>query len=126
MDKSLHFTDIAFMQIKLILEQDYTLEGHYFRIKIDGKGCDGFKYACGFTPREEGDVECHFTHPTLHQKLFYLMDTFTDYYLKHGEVDYLLNTETYEEGFIITNFDEKKYYGKFFKNTEMVPHHLKG
>ena len=112
------------MQIKLILEQDFTLEDHFFRIKIDGKGCNGFKYACGFTPREEGDIQHSFIHPTLDDQIFYLMDSFTDYYLKQGEVDYLLNTETHEEGFIITNFDEKKYFGKFFKNQEMVPHHL--
>ena len=43
-DIKIFVTDSAVRQIQLMQENDYTLEGHSFRIKIGGKGCEGFTH----------------------------------------------------------------------------------
>ena len=48
----------ALSQIKLIKENDYTVEGLHFRISIDGKGCNGFDYALGFHQKNDDDQMC--------------------------------------------------------------------
>ncbi len=48
-------TEAAFMQAHTMLEHDYTLEGLQFRLKIGGKGCDGFTYETGFSEKHEDD-----------------------------------------------------------------------
>jgi len=35
------FTDSAVSQLKLILENDYTLEGKFLRLVVATKGCSG-------------------------------------------------------------------------------------
>src|SRR5690606_28912886 len=45
----------AFNQLKLMWEFDPTLENQVFRFSIDGKGCDGFDYACGFSQKNTDD-----------------------------------------------------------------------
>ena len=46
-------TEAAFEQIRLIKSNDFTLDGHSFRLKIGGKGCDGFTYDTGFSQSDE-------------------------------------------------------------------------
>ena len=40
-DIKLFVTDSAIRQIQVMKENDYTLDGLCFRIKIGGKGCEG-------------------------------------------------------------------------------------
>ena len=52
----IHLTERAISQIKLILENDYTLKGQSLRIHISGKECDGFTYSVGFQNPIENDL----------------------------------------------------------------------
>ena len=113
-------TAAAFEQIKLILENDYTLEGLNFRLKIDGKGCDGFTYATGFSEKVEDDIELEFEHSGNSIKI--LLDSFALFYCKEGTLDFLLNVNESEDGFTFINNNEDKYHGKFFKDGgDLVP-----
>ena len=55
-DINLFVSDSAVRQIQLMQDNDYTLEGLLFRIKIGGKGCEGFTYETGFSSLHEGDI----------------------------------------------------------------------
>lgn len=107
----------AYEQIKLIMAHDYTLEGLFFRLKIGGKGCDGFTYETGFSEKQDDDILYN------HQDLTILLDPFTAHYAAQGHLDYLLNTQTHEDGFIFVNANEDKHQGKFFKDAP-PPIHL--
>ncbi len=120
----LFFTDSAAHQILLMLRHDYTLEGHLFRIRIGGKGCRGFTYETGLDYKRDNDFVGRQHFSLLKEDLLYLLDPFTKFYLKNGRIDYLLNPETQEEGFIVINHDEHDYVGKFFKDEELAPSHL--
>lgn len=112
-------TAAAFEQISLISNNDFTLEGLIFRLKIDGKGCDGFTYATGFSTKNDDDVELHFVH---HENILkILIDPFTYFYCKEGTLDFLLNARESEDGFTFINNNEDKYHGKFFEDGVLVP-----
>lgn len=118
----IEITAAAFEQIDLVLQNDFTLEDHLFRIKIDGKGCAGFTYATGFSQKVEKDVERIFSHPMdAKRTLTILFDDFTAFYLKKGKLDYLVETESNEDGFVVTNSDENSYHGKFYKDESKIP-----
>jgi iron-sulfur cluster assembly protein len=111
---SLKISKIALAQLKIMQEMDYTLEGKYPRIAVKGKGCSGFDYALFFDTPKKNDVVVTF------EKTNILLDPFTAFYFKNGTIDYKLLPG--EEGFIITNFDEELYQGKFYdKNPQLVP-----
>ncbi len=112
----LKVSESAVSQIKVILENDHTLAGQVFRIKIDGKGCGGFDYALGFTPAEKDDLKL-----PVGDNLFVHIDPFTAYYARTGIINYIFDPAQDIEGFSYINPDEKKFRGKFFKNEEMVP-----
>jgi Fe-S cluster assembly iron-binding protein IscA len=107
-----------------MLENDPTLEDTYFRVLIGGKGCDGFTYQTGFTEKNPDDqliaVDSEFG------AFDYLMDPFTEFYFQSGgEIDYIQNVKTGEEGFVVTNNQENLHQGKFFKDQDhLVPKHL--
>lgn len=109
----------AFEQICLIMENDYTLEGHFFRLKIDGKGCDGFTYATGFSQKLDDDIVL--TYQNKGKELNILIDPFASFYCEEGILDYLLSANDGEDGFTFINKNEDKYHGKFFKDGQMVP-----
>ncbi len=111
----------ALMQIKLILANDFTLKGKCFRLTIGGKGCDGFTYQTGFTDANEKDHVLIYTLPNDKELIEIHLDPFTFHYFKQGKIDYLLNTETNEEGFVVENYDQNKYHGKFFKDKSTLP-----
>lgn len=117
-DCDLDLSRAAYEQIKLIMENDYTMQDNFFRLKIGGKGCDGFTYELGFTEKDDEDLELKY------EDLIILIDPFTFHYCKEGYIDFLLNPKTNEDGFIFVNKNEDKYHGKFFKDEEMVPDHL--
>lgn len=108
----LMITEGAADQIQLILENDFTLGGKVFRITIDGKGCDGFTYATGFTNADENDTVITSRETRVH------IDPFTAFYLKKGALDYGFDTQGSEDGFIVTNFDQGNFEGKFWKDNE--------
>ncbi|MBL7666188.1 MAG: hypothetical protein JNM93_13715 [Bacteriovoracaceae bacterium] len=117
-NNELVFSEMALQQLKLMQENDYTLENKFPRIQVSGKGCGGFDYEIGFTEKSEADLVFEF------QGLKYIMDPFTAFYLKKGTVNFEADYKNNQEGFHVINDDEKNYQGKFFKNTEMVPHFL--
>lgn len=119
----INVTRAAANQIILMKEHDFTLEGMLFRIKIGGKGCDGFTYDTGFsaplvddiTLNYQVDNDCSFQ---------ILIDPFAAHYCKNAELDFLLNPKNNEDGFVFLNHNEHLYVGKFFKDQELVPQHL--
>ena len=114
-DFDLRLSRAAYNQIKLIQENDFTLKGMKFRLKIGGKGCDGFTYETGFSHPQEGDVQLVF------EGLEVLLDPFTAHYSKKGSLDFLLNPKNNEDGFVFVNDNEEKYHGKFFKDESLAP-----
>ncbi|MBC74444.1 MAG: hypothetical protein CME64_00355 [Halobacteriovoraceae bacterium] len=114
-DFNIQVSKAALEQIKLIKENDYTLNDEKFRLKIGGKGCDGFTYDTGFSTPLEDDVELEFGEVKV------ILDPFTAHYCKEGSLDFLLNPKTNEDGFVFINFNEEKYHGKFFKDESMAP-----
>jgi iron-sulfur cluster insertion protein len=120
-DVRLFVTDSAVRQIQLMQENDYTLEGLQFRIKIGGKGCGGFTYDTGFSERHEDDLVVELTYPTIDYVLRILIDPFTAFYTQEATLDYLLDPQNNEEGFVITNAREAEHRGKFFKDEAKLP-----
>jgi len=112
-------TDSAFRQIKIIQENDYTLEGLKFRLKIGGKGCDGFTYDTGFSETLEDDIILKFNNKG--EDLDILIDPFAAFYCKLGVLDFLFIPHENEDGFFFTNANEHKHHGKFFKDGDYVP-----
>jgi Fe-S cluster assembly iron-binding protein IscA len=115
-------TNAAFEQAYLIKENDYTLEGYELHLKIDGKGCDGFDYAVGFTEVKADDIELKFNSHGRLLKLY--MDPVTAHYCNEGTLDFLIDPKNNQDGFIFINNNQDKYVGKFFKDESMVPSHL--
>jgi len=108
-------TDRAMEQIKLIQANDYTLKGPYFRISINGKECDGFRYALGFDQKNADDFEIE------RNKVKIVLDPFAATYCKSGMIDYVFEPDTNLEGFQFTNYAEEEYHGKFFKDESKKP-----
>ncbi len=120
-DIQLLVSDSAVRQIQLIKAHDYTLAGKEFRIKIGGKGCDGFTYECGFTDIHPEDLMLKTEFPGIGFTLLILMDQFTAYYTQSASLDYLLNPELNEEGFVVVNASQNEHRGKFFKDPSKLP-----
>lgn len=115
----INLSDAALRQIKLIEENDFTLEGKTFRLKIGGKGCDGFTYEMGFDLKTSDDQVLSYS--SNYGEVSLLVDSFTAHYCKEGHLDFLFNPKTLEDGFVFINNNEDKYVGKFFKDESMLP-----
>lgn len=111
----LTLTHEAVRQIKLIQENDYTLEGKVFKIKISGKGCNGFEYATCFDAKAEDDIS------VIVDQIEVALDPFTAFYLYEGHVDYIVQPENNIDGFTVKNHNENLFQGKFFKDDSLVP-----
>jgi Fe-S cluster assembly iron-binding protein IscA len=111
-----YFTKRALSQLKLILENDFTLAGKYFRILVSGKGCNGFTYSAGFTDQKDDDFLIKIANSE--DETFVIMDPFAAFYLQESSVDFIQDFEKDTEGFVITNHLQKKYAGKFWRNNE--------
>jgi iron-sulfur cluster insertion protein len=120
-DIKLFVTDGAIRQIQLMQENDYTLEGLEFRIKIGGKGCGGFTYDTGFSEPHPEDLMIKQRFDSINFELKILMDPFTAFYTQQATLDYLLDTGNNEEGFVLTNAADGAHKGKFFKDTSKLP-----
>lgn len=117
------FTERALNQLKIIIENDFTLAGKYFRIVISGKGCEGFTYAAGFTDLHEEDFQVKIANTN--DDIFIVIDPFAAFYLREASVDFIQDFNKDAEGFIITNHMQKKFQGKFWnKNPQDVPQFL--
>ncbi len=106
---SIEITPIALNQIKLILENDFTLETQSLRIQIGGKECDGFRYEVGFDKKKENDYEFKSHDLTI------FMQPFTAFYCQQITIDYLSDGRNDIDGFLIKNHHQDEYQGKFFK-----------
>jgi iron-sulfur cluster insertion protein len=120
-DIKLFVTDSAVRQIQVMQENDYTLEGHSFRIKIGGKGCEGFTYDTGFSEQHADDLVIKQDFPIINFQLTILIDPFTAFYTQELTLDYLLDTTNNEEGFIVNNAADGQHRGKFFKDEAKLP-----
>ena len=117
---NIHLTERAVAQIKLILENDFTLEGQSLRIHISGKECDGFTYSIGFQKPIENDISI--SCPEIGEGHFLIMDPFSAFYLKEVTVDFVQDFEKDLEGFVVTNHKQEDYHGKFWrKDTNKIP-----
>lgn len=125
-DLKLFVTDSAIRQIQLMQENDYTLEGLSFRIKIGGKGCGGFTYDTGFSERHPDDLIITKNITLINFELAVLMDPFTAFYTQDATLDYMLDIDSNEEGFILTNASDGEHKGKFFKDESKLPPWAKG
>jgi Fe-S cluster assembly iron-binding protein IscA len=114
-------TDSAVRQIQLMQDNDYTLEGLQFRIKIGGKGCEGFTYDTGFSELHPDDLVIKQSYPLINFELTVLMDPFTAYYTQKLTLDYMLDMNNNEEGFIVNNAADGQHRGKFFKDESLLP-----
>lgn len=108
-----NFTQRAVEQLKLILENDFTLSGKYFRILISGKGCDGFTYSVGLTDLAPDDFQIPINNSS--EEFEILMDPFTAFYVPECSVDFIQDFDQEAEGFVVTNHLQKKFSGKFWK-----------
>ncbi len=120
-DIKLFISDSAVRQIQLMQENDYTLEGLSFRIKIGGKGCGGFTYDTGFSEPHPDDLVIETSYPLINYTLKVLIDPFTAYYTQDSTLDYLLDPANNEEGFVVTNAADGAHKGKFFKDESKLP-----
>ena len=110
----LTLTEAARRELQLMLENDFTLKNKVLRIQISGKKCDGFTYSCGFTSPDGEDFILE--EPLRHQTLKIALDPFTAFYLKAGQVDFVMEPEKDVEGLVVTNFDQSEYSGKFWRS----------
>ena len=85
-------------QLELMIENDYTLKDKILRIQINGKGCEGFKYATYFSTKEEKDWQFNFYFEQQKTTIPFIMDEFTAFYLTHATLDYLQNYSQDLEG----------------------------
>jgi Fe-S cluster assembly iron-binding protein IscA len=120
-DITLFVSDSAVRQIQLMQDHDYTLEGLLFRIKIGGKGCGGFTYDTGFSEHHSDDLIIEKSFPLIKFELKILMDPFTAFYTQQATLDYLLDSQNNEEGFVLTNSADGDHKGKFFKDESKLP-----
>lgn len=107
------FTERALNQLKLIIENDFTLAGKYFRIIVSGKGCEGFTYAAGFTDLNEDDFQIRIANTE--EEIYVVIDPFAAFYLQEASVDFIQDFEQDAEGFVIVNHSQSEFRGKFWR-----------
>lgn len=113
---NIKFSENAFRQLQLLIENDFTLAGRYFRVLISGKGCDGFTYSVGFSDMTQEDFIIKVKNQDSQQEdLEIVIDPFAAFYLQNATIDYIQDFSTESEGFVIINHNQKKYHGKFWR-----------
>ncbi len=118
---TIYFTERAFAQLKIIIENDFTLAGKYFRVGISGKGCDGFTYSVMFTDLQVDDFLVGIQNQVTDLQI--TMDPFAAFYLQESTVDFIQDFDLEAEGFVVTNHEQKNFQGKFFNkdNAKLPP-----
>jgi Fe-S cluster assembly iron-binding protein IscA len=107
------FTERALCQLKLIIDNDFTLAGKYFRIVVSGKGCEGFTYAAGFTDLNDDDFQVRIANTE--EEIYIIVDPFAGFYLQEASVDFVQDFEQDSEGFVIVNHSQSDFKGKFWR-----------
>lgn len=107
------FTERALSQLKLIIDNDFTLAGKYFRIVVSGKGCEGFTYAAGFTDLNADDFQVRIANSD--EEIFVVVDPFAAFYLQEASVDFVQDFDQDAEGFVIVNHAQGEFKGKFWR-----------
>lgn len=112
--------DEARAQLSMMWRFDPTLTNKVFRFAIDGKGCDGFDYACGFDEPKENDFLIPFDSEN--NQLF-AFDPFAARYMPFVHLDFKQDFENNQEGFIVTNQAQSDFKGKFWRKdpTKSLP-----
>ena len=114
------FTDRALEQLKLIINNDFTLAGKYFRVVVSGKGCEGFTYAAGFTDLQQDDFQVRIANTN--DEIYVVIDPFAAFYLQEASVDFIQDFNQDAEGVVITNHSQGEFKGKFWRqNPEKTP-----
>ena len=112
-------------QLANMLTNDPYVSGKSLRISIDGKGCDGFTYAIGFSAANDQDFITSLELASYDGQNFNLdvvMDPFAAYYLQNVAIDYQLDHASDTDGFTVKNLDQEQFHGKFWrKNKTLVP-----
>ncbi len=108
------FTERALSQLKLIIDNDFTLAGKYFRIVVSGKGCEGFTYAAGFTDVNDDDFLVRIANTE--EEIYITVDPFAGFYLQEASVDFVQDFDLDAEGFVIVNHAQGEFKGKFWKS----------
>ena len=108
------FTERALSQLKLIIDNDFTLAGKYFRIVVSGKGCEGFTYAAGFTDLNPDDF--HVRIANTNEEIHVVLDPFAAFYLQEASVDFVQDFKQDAEGFVIVNHAQSEFKGKFWRS----------
>ena len=115
----IYITPKAHEQLQLIIDNDFTLNGKYLRLLISGKGCEGFNYSVGFTDWNTDDMLIKAnTSDNTPTDIQFVMDPFTAFYLQKCSVDYVEDFANNNEGFTVTNENQKTFSGKFWKKDE--------
>ena len=104
-------TQEAAQQITLAKQNDPYCDGKFFRIHISGKGCNGFTYECFFDEKREDDLIVQTNGITV------VVAPFSAYYLQEVTLNYHVDFENDMEGFVVTNKDQEKFHGKFWKSS---------
>ena len=78
------------------------------RLYIEGKGCDGFFYGLAFDEASENDKVIPFS-----EGLELIIDADTAIFCKNVKI--VWNDDEKGRGFLVSNLDERKYRGKFYK-----------
>ena len=105
----------AARQLHLMFQHDPTLQNRCFRIHIQSKGCEGFRYALGMGENLPQDFIVKTEGIDIH------LDPFCAFYLQEGTIDYIV-LESGEDGFTITNTREGQYRKKFWKkDPKLIP-----
>lgn len=114
------FSEMALLEIFLLLENDFSDKKRGFRISVGGKGCDGFSYTAGLSEIDPKDTKIEFMAKG--KRFFLLLDPFISFYFKNATIDFYQDPTKDIEGFIINNLDQKKFAGKFWKQApELAP-----
>ena len=114
------FTPGALLQLKTMIENDFTLSGKYFRVLVSGKGCDGFTYSTGFTDLVDNDFMIKIENDSDNTQV--LIDPFAAFYLQDITIDYVQDFENDREGFVVINHGHEEFTGKFWlKDSGKIP-----
>lgn len=110
----------AAAQLLMMWKFDPTLEGKVFRFSIDGKGCDGFDYACGFDAPHEEDFQIEIDGAPGY---FFAFDPFAARYMPFVNLSFKQDFVEETEGFVVTNLAQADFKGKFWRKdpTKEVP-----
>jgi iron-sulfur cluster insertion protein len=111
-------SELALIQLKLILENDYTVTDKIPRISINGKVCEGFLYSFGLDKQHPDDFKVNLVD--LNNKpldIEVVLDPFCAYYLNNGIINFEQDFDTDREGFIVEHCSPDEFKGKFWKNS---------